>query len=104
MLNRGDAELILDRACESKPARTANHRRRWIYEERFHATGTKRQNEPPPENYPEELLRQNPTRMQISGAIGLSLEGVKRNLGKLKASGIIRRIEPDRVGHWEVVD
>ena len=51
------------------------------------------------------LLRQNPsmTRMQISDAIGLSLEGVKWNLDKLKASGIIRRIGPDRGGHWEIV-
>ena len=39
------------------------------------------------------LLRQNPsmTRMQISDAIGLSQEGVKWNLYKLKTSGIIRR-------------
>ena len=52
------------------------------------------------------LLQQNPsmTRMQISDAIGLSLEGVKWNLDKLKASGIIRRVGPDRGGHWEIVD
>ena len=52
------------------------------------------------------LLQQNPsiTRMQISEAIGLSLEGVKWNLDKLKASGIIRRVGPDRGGHWEIVD
>jgi len=52
------------------------------------------------------LLRQNPsmTRMQISDAIGLSLEGVKWNLNKLKASGIIRRVGSDRGGHWEVVE
>ena len=51
------------------------------------------------------LLRQNPgmTRMQISTAIGLSPEGVKWNLDKLKASGIIRRVGPDRGGHWEIV-
>ena len=41
----------------------------------------------------KNLLRQNPsmTRMQISDAIGLSQEGVKWNLYKLKTSGIIRR-------------
>ena len=51
------------------------------------------------------LIRQNPsiTRMQISDAIGLSLEGVKWNLDKLKASGIIRRVGPDCGGHWEIV-
>ena len=52
------------------------------------------------------LIRQNPsiTRMQISDAIGLSLEGVKWNLDKLKASGIIRRVGPDRGGHWEIIE
>ena len=52
------------------------------------------------------LIRQNPsiTRMQISDAIGLSLEGVKWNLDKLKVSGIIRRVGPDRGGHWEIIE
>ena len=52
------------------------------------------------------LLRKNPnmTRMQISEAIGLSLEGIKWNLDKLKASGIIRRVGPDRGGHWEIIE
>ncbi|MBQ6008133.1 MAG: winged helix-turn-helix transcriptional regulator [Kiritimatiellae bacterium] len=51
------------------------------------------------------LIRQNPsiTRMQISDAIGLSLEGVKWNLDKLKATGIVRRVGPDRGGHWEII-
>ena len=51
------------------------------------------------------LIRQNPsiTRMQISDAIGLSLEGVKWNLNKLKATGIVRRVGPDRGGHWEII-
>lgn len=51
------------------------------------------------------LIRQNPsiTRMQISDAIGLSLEGVKWNLDKLKVSGIVRRVGPDRGGHWEII-
>ena len=51
------------------------------------------------------LTLQNPsiTRMHISDAIGLSLEGVKWNLDKLKASGIIRRVGPDRGGHWEII-
>ena len=52
------------------------------------------------------LIRQNPsiTRMQISDAIGLSLEGVKWNLDKLKATGIVRRVGPDRGGHWEIIE
>jgi ATP-dependent DNA helicase RecG len=51
------------------------------------------------------LLRQNPTitRTQIAVAARLTPDSVKWNLDKLKASGIIRRVGPDRGGHWEIV-
>ena len=50
------------------------------------------------------LLRQNPTitRTQIAVAARLTPDSVKWNLDKLKASGIIRRVGPDRGGHWEI--
>lgn len=52
------------------------------------------------------LLRQNPTitRAQIAVAARLTPDSVKWNLDKLKASGIIRRVGPDRGGHWEIVE
>ena len=52
------------------------------------------------------LLRQNPTitRTQIAVAARLTPDSVKWNLDKLKASGIIRRVGPDRGGHWEIVE
>lgn len=52
------------------------------------------------------LLRQNPTitRTQIAVAARLTPDSVKWNLDKLKASGIIRRVGPDRGGHWEIIE
>ena len=38
-----------------------------------------------------------------ASATGLSQDGVKWNLDKLKKSGKIRRVGPERGGHWEVV-
>lgn len=34
---------------------------------------------------------------------GLSDRGVRKNIEKLKANGLIRRIGPDRGGYWEIV-
>jgi Fic family protein len=38
----------------------------------------------------------------LANATGLSVSGVKWNLRKLKASGRLRRVGPDKGGHWEV--
>ena len=43
------------------------------------------------------------TRAELAAATGLTTDGVKWNLDKLKKSGKIRRIGPDRGGHWEVL-
>ncbi len=37
-----------------------------------------------------------------ASATGLCPDGVKWNLDKLKKSGKIRRVGPDRGGHWEI--
>ena len=51
-------------------------------------------------------LSDNPkaTTTDLIAATGLSTSGVEKNLRELKASGRIRRIGPDKGGHWEVVD
>jgi len=51
------------------------------------------------------ILTDNPsaTRQQLAMATGLSVRGVEKNLGILKKSGRIRRIGPDKGGHWEVI-
>ena len=52
-----------------------------------------------------DVLVKNPsaTRAELASATGLSPDGVKWNLDKLKKSGKIRRVGPDRGGHWEIV-
>ena len=44
------------------------------------------------------------TRQEIASALGLSVEGVDNNLKKLKKEGLIRRVGPDKGGHWEIVE
>jgi ATP-dependent DNA helicase RecG len=50
------------------------------------------------------LLSRNPemTRADLSEAIGLSLEGVKKNIRLLRKQGRLRRTGPSKGGHWEV--
>ncbi len=43
------------------------------------------------------------TLAELSAATGLSLAGVKKNIRKLKDANLLRRIGPDKGGHWEVV-
>ena len=53
------------------------------------------------------VLRENPqaSRRDIVAALGDTTEGsVRYQLDKLKASGRLRRVGPDRGGHWMVVD
>lgn len=53
-----------------------------------------------------EFMKGNPaiTIRELSLSIGLSDRGVKNHIYKLKNQGRIRRIGPDRGGHWEVVE
>jgi ATP-dependent DNA helicase RecG len=44
------------------------------------------------------------TRREIAKSLGdISENGVKYHLEKLKASGHIRRVGPDKGGHWEIL-
>ncbi|MBR1380186.1 MAG: winged helix-turn-helix domain-containing protein [Alphaproteobacteria bacterium] len=45
----------------------------------------------------------NATRDDLASVTGLTTDGVKWNLNKLKESGKIRRVGPDCGGHWEVL-
>jgi ATP-dependent DNA helicase RecG len=52
------------------------------------------------------MLAVNPmfSRREIAKSLGdISENGVKYHLKKLKASGRIRRVDPDKGGHWEVL-
>ncbi len=43
------------------------------------------------------------TLAELANATGLSIAGVKKNISKLKDANLIRRVGPDKGGHWEVV-
>ena len=50
------------------------------------------------------LLRENPliTTSEIAEKAGVTPKGVEWNIGKLKKEGLIKRVGPDKGGHWEV--
>ena len=50
-------------------------------------------------------LRSQPsiTIEELMSKTGLSRNGIRWNLNQLKAAGLIRRVGPDRGGHWEIV-
>lgn len=51
------------------------------------------------------LLRQRPklTRRDLAGKLGITDNGVKYHLNKLKAAGAIRHVGSTKAGHWEVL-
>ena len=51
------------------------------------------------------ILSNNPsaTVREISEMLGLSRRGIEEQIKSLKQKGIIRRIGPDKGGHWEVI-
>lgn len=44
------------------------------------------------------------TTAELAERIGITAKGVEWQLGKLKADGRIRRVGPDRGGHWAIVE
>lgn len=51
-------------------------------------------------------ITENPyiTQSELAKILGISLVHVNKNMKKLQEKGLIRRIGPDKGGHWEVVD
>jgi ATP-dependent DNA helicase RecG len=51
------------------------------------------------------IIRSMPdvTLAELANATGLSVAGVRWNIRKLKDANLIRRVGPDKGGHWEVV-
>ena len=43
------------------------------------------------------------TLAELANATGLSVAGVRWSIRKLKDANLIRRVGPDKGGHWEVV-
>ena len=51
-------------------------------------------------------LKQAPyiTMSDLAELIGISAKGVEKNIKILRDQGFIRRIGPDKGGHWEVIE
>ena len=51
------------------------------------------------------LLRVDPKKSaaELAAAIGLSPRGVEKQIAKLRQDGRLRRVGPDKGGHWEVI-
>ena len=54
-----------------------------------------------------DLIRKNPyiTRKELAQKIeNITEDGIKYHLAKLKQQGILKRIGPDKGGHWEIAE
>jgi len=53
-----------------------------------------------------DQIKANPyiSRQELAELCGLTSDGIKYNIRKLREKGIIKRIGPDKGGHWEVID
>ena len=51
------------------------------------------------------IVADNPyiTQSDLVSKLGISLVHVNKNMKKLQGLGIIRRVGPDKGGHWEVI-
>jgi len=52
------------------------------------------------------ILKANPSiaREKMANALNLTIDGIDWNVRKLKKVGKLKRIGPDKGGHWEVVE
>ena len=52
------------------------------------------------------MLKAQPaiTRKELANVIGITPDGVKYHLEKLKAAGKIRHVGPTKSGRWEVLE
>ena len=48
--------------------------------------------------------RENYTISELSKKVGVTTRSIERNLSNLQTSGKIKRIGPDKGGHWEVIE
>ena len=53
-----------------------------------------------------EQIKLNPyiSREELAEVCGVTTDGIKYNIRKLRESGVIKRVGPDKGGHWEVVE
>ena len=46
----------------------------------------------------------NISRKEMADSIGISTTSVQKHINKLKALGVLKRVDAARNGHWEFVD
>ena len=53
-----------------------------------------------------EEIKKNPSisRDELAEKCGLTSDGIKYNIRKLREKGIIKRVGPDKGGHWEIIE
>jgi ATP-dependent DNA helicase RecG len=53
-----------------------------------------------------QAITKNPkiTNQELSGLIGINPRNIRKNIEKLKQKKMLKRIGPDRGGHWEIVE
>ena len=53
-----------------------------------------------------EIISNNPnvTILQIAEQLGMNPRGIDKHLKALREQGIIRRVGPDKGGHWEIIE
>lgn len=44
------------------------------------------------------------TQIELAKTLGISVVHVNKNMKKLQEQGVIRRVGPDKGGHWEVIE
>jgi predicted HTH transcriptional regulator len=52
------------------------------------------------------ILKARPetTRKELAAQIGITPDGIKYHLAKLRKAGAIRHVGPTKAGHWEVLE
>lgn len=76
--------------------------------EGLRATTQETTQETTPEKVREKILmklRRRPatTRLELARELGLTTDGIKYHLNKLRVEGVVRHVGPTKSGHWEVL-
>jgi len=52
-----------------------------------------------------DIIKQNPyvSKKELSDKIGISTTAIDKNITRLKKKGLLKRIGPDKGGHWEII-
>jgi ATP-dependent DNA helicase RecG len=52
-----------------------------------------------------DFIKDNPqiTLSELADKLNITRNGIDKNIKKLKEQGILRRVGPDKGGHWEIL-